>query len=164
MHRSDGHAPRRIDRVEVEQHRFQHGLVEVHRAGTHGVETTTRSHKIRRVDMTASLTETLQRLQEIRRLEANKEDVPLPELVFVSSTWTRRDDSNLRRQFASVLARAGIRRGRFHDPRHTYASLMAQAGAPPKYVQEQLGHSSIQVTMDIYSYLLPGGGKSGLRN
>ncbi len=35
----------------------------------------------------------------------------------------------------------------------------AEAGAPPKYVQEQLGHSSIQITMDIYSHLFPGGGQ-----
>lgn len=48
---------------------------------------------------------------------------------------------------------------RFHDLRHTYASRMAEAGAPPKYVQKQLGHSSFQVTMDIYSHLFPDGNR-----
>jgi integrase len=45
----------------------------------------------------------------------------------------------------------------FHDLRHTYASLMAEAGASPKYVQEQLRHASIQVTMHISSHLFPSG-------
>lgn len=48
---------------------------------------------------------------------------------------------------------------RFHDLRHTYASRMAEAGAPPKYVQKQLGHFSFQVTMDIYSHLFPDGNR-----
>ena len=51
------------------------------------------------------------------------------------------------------LDAAGLRQVRFHDLRHTYASELAEEGAPPKYVQLQLGHSSIQVTMDIYSHL-----------
>lgn len=83
----------------------------------------------------------------------------MPEYVFVTPSWTRWDDSNLRGAFRDLLTKAEIRHIRFHDLRHTYASLMAAAGAPPKYVQEQLGHSSIQVTMDIYSHLFPGGGQ-----
>ncbi|MCZ6799651.1 MAG: tyrosine-type recombinase/integrase [Nitrospirae bacterium] len=45
-----------------------------------------------------------------------------------------------------------MRQVRFHDLRHNYASELAVLGAPPKYVQAQLGHSSIQVTMDVYSH------------
>ncbi len=138
---------------------FKGKFIEVRRGVTHGIETTTKSHKIRRVDMTASLIETLQGLYESRSREAAIQRVAMPEYVFLTPSWTRWDDSNLRRIFAGLLTKAGIRRVRFHDLRHTYASLMAQAGAPPKYVQEQLGHSSIQVTMDIYSHLFPGGGQ-----
>jgi integrase len=43
----------------------------------------------------------------------------------------------------------------FHDLRHTYASLLIEQGAHPKYIQEQMGHSSIQVTMDVYGHLFP---------
>jgi hypothetical protein len=43
---------------------------------------------------------------------------------------------------------------RFHDLRHTNASLRIEAEQNPKYIQEQLGHSSIQVTMDVYGHLL----------
>ena len=45
---------------------------------------------------------------------------------------------------------------RFHDARHTHASLMLKQGIPPKIVQERLGHASIQVTLDTYSHVAPG--------
>lgn len=54
-----------------------------------------------------------------------------------------------------ALNRAGIDKIRFHDLRHTYASLLLANGAPMKYVQHQLGHSSITMTMDLYTHLLP---------
>ncbi len=44
---------------------------------------------------------------------------------------------------------------RFHDLRHTCASLLIAAGAHPKAIQVRLGHSSIQITMDRYGHLLP---------
>src|SRR5687768_8191026 len=81
------------------------------------------------------------------------------EWVFLSPQGVRWDERNLRRTFYRCLDKAGIRKVRFHDLRHTYASLMAEAGAPPKYVQKQLGHSSFQVTMDIYSHLFPDGNR-----
>ena len=83
----------------------------------------------------------------------------MSEWVFVTPSGTRWDDSNLRHAFIKLLRSAGIRRVRFHDLRHTYVSLMAQQGSPPKYIQEQCGHSSIQVTMDIYAHLFPSGNK-----
>lgn len=45
---------------------------------------------------------------------------------------------------------------RLHDCRHTFASLLIQQKANPKYIQEQLGHGSIKVTMDIYGHLFEG--------
>jgi integrase len=45
---------------------------------------------------------------------------------------------------------------RFHDLRHTHASLLLKAGVHPKVVQERLGHSSIAITLDIYSHVAPG--------
>ncbi|MBW1775928.1 MAG: tyrosine-type recombinase/integrase [Deltaproteobacteria bacterium] len=46
--------------------------------------------------------------------------------------------------------RAGLRKIRFHDLRHTFASLLIAQGEHPKYIQNQMGHSSINVTMDMY--------------
>ncbi|HEY2919048.1 MAG TPA: tyrosine-type recombinase/integrase [Candidatus Binatia bacterium] len=45
---------------------------------------------------------------------------------------------------------------RFHDARHTFASLLLQRGESPTYVKEQLGHSSIQMTVHVYGHLIPG--------
>jgi integrase len=45
---------------------------------------------------------------------------------------------------------------RLHDLRHTHASLMLKQGIHPKIVSERLGHASIQITLDIYSHVLPG--------
>ena len=50
----------------------------------------------------------------------------------------------------------GIKVIRFHDARHTHASLMLKRGVHPKIVQERLGHASIQITLDTYSHVAPG--------
>ena len=67
------------------------------------------------------------------------------------------DPDNLyHRYFQPVLTKAGLRKIRFHDLRHTFGSLLIQSGAPIVYVKEQMGHSSIQVTVDTYGHLIPG--------
>ena len=67
------------------------------------------------------------------------------------------DPDNLyHRVFLPVLAKAGIRRIRLHDLRHTFGSQLLHNGASIVYVKEQMGHSSIQVTVDIYGHLIPG--------
>ncbi len=58
-------------------------------------------------------------------------------------------------EFKPLLKRAGLNAIRFHDLRHTHASLLLLQGVHPKVVQERLGHSQIGVTMDVYSHLLP---------
>jgi len=55
-----------------------------------------------------------------------------------------------------AIRRAGLRVIRLHDARHTHASYMLKQGIHPKVVQERLGHSSIQVTLDTYSHVAPG--------
>jgi integrase len=70
---------------------------------------------------------------------------------------------NLRdRIFYGLLKKAGLRQVRFHDLRHTFASLLLQQGESPVYVKEQLGHSSIQITVDCYGHLIPGGNKQAV--
>ncbi len=137
---------------------FRSGFLEVRRAVVKRQLTSTKNHKLRRVDMSPQLIDALRHMREIRELESMS-GKPVSEWVFVTSSNTRWDDSNLRHAFIKLLRTAGIRRVRFHDLRHTYVSLMAQQGSPPKYIQEQCGHSSIQVTMDIYAHLFPSGNK-----
>jgi integrase len=60
----------------------------------------------------------------------------------------------LRRHFFPALKKAGVDRIRFHDLRHTYASLLIEQGENIKYIQNQLGHSSPSVTLDLYAHLL----------
>ena len=55
-----------------------------------------------------------------------------------------------------MVYKAGIKILRFHDLRHAHASLMLRTAASPKGISERLGHSSIAITMDIYSHVMPG--------
>jgi len=55
-----------------------------------------------------------------------------------------------------LLRVAGLRALKLHALRHTYASLLLQDGESPTYVKEQMGHSSIQVTVDVYGHFIPG--------
>jgi integrase len=57
--------------------------------------------------------------------------------------------------FQRQVELAGLRRIRLHDLRHTHATLALQAGVHPKVVCERLGHSSITITLDTYSHVLP---------
>jgi integrase len=121
--------------------------------------TNTKSKKARRVDMSKDLRRAFVELRDKRLLEAfmqGTNDIS-DELVFQSPDGGILDPDNLyHRYFLPVLAKAGIRKIRLHDLRHTFGSLLIQAGASIVYVKEQMGHSSIQVTADIYGHLIPG--------
>jgi site-specific recombinase XerD len=58
--------------------------------------------------------------------------------------------------WVKLIRRSGLNGIRLHDARHTHASLMLKQGIHPKIVQERLGHSSIQITLDTYSHVTPG--------
>ena len=75
---------------------------------------------------------------------------------------TRLDPSNLRKVFWKTVAKADLRRVRFHDLRHTYASLLIQQGESLAYIKDQLGHQSIQTTVDTYGHLVPGGNRQAV--
>jgi integrase len=61
----------------------------------------------------------------------------------------------VKRDFWPLLKAAGLPRIRFHDLRHTFTTLLIAQGESLKYIQTQLGHAPIQVTMDRYGHLLP---------
>lgn len=79
-----------------------------------------------------------------------------PEWIFCDEQGIPlRATSMVRQSFQPLLARAGLPRIRFHDLRHSTATLLFTLGIHPKIVQELLGHSQIFVTLDIYSHIVP---------
>jgi integrase len=143
---------------------FQSGFIEVRRAYVKGQITTPKNHKVRRVDMSPQLAETLKELRTERKREAlAKGWSEVPERVFVNEAGQVIDEWNLRaRVFYKALTKAGLRRIRIHDLRHTYASQLIQNGESLAYVRDQLGHKSIQITVDIYGHLVPGANRQAV--
>ena len=77
-------------------------------------------------------------------------------MVFTNGTGAPVDPDNMiKRNFQPALEAAGLRRIRFHDLRHTFASLLIDQGENIKFIQSQLGHASIQTTIDRYGHLMP---------
>jgi integrase len=76
-------------------------------------------------------------------------------LVFITANGTPYSPRNLIRYFKQSLVKAELPEIRFHDLRHTAATLLLTAGVHPKIVQEMLGHSQINLTLDTYSHVLP---------
>jgi integrase len=78
------------------------------------------------------------------------------EWVFCDTRGGQLRRSNvIRNSFKPILKRAKLRNFRFHDLRHTSATLLLAQGIHPKVVQERLGHSQISLTLDTYSHVLP---------
>jgi len=76
-------------------------------------------------------------------------------LVFTSTIGTPLDERNVRREFYALSKVHDLPRIRLHDLRHSCATILLAAGEHPKVVQAILGHSSVQLTLDTYSHLLP---------
>jgi integrase len=100
-------------------------------------------------------------LREHRRAQAETRLLAGPawadtDLVFSDALGRPLSANRLRWHFHRLLREAGLPRIRLHDLRHTMATLMLAAGEHPKVVSERLGHSTIAVTIDTYSHVLPG--------
>ncbi|MCB2202896.1 site-specific integrase [bacterium] len=76
-------------------------------------------------------------------------------ISFWGSGQTPLDKSNVNKIYKKCLKEAGLSNIRFHDLRHTAATLMLQEGINPKVVQERLGHSDISLTLNTYNRVLP---------
>jgi integrase len=77
------------------------------------------------------------------------------DLVFPNLLGRSRGSSNVSRNLHQLLDRAGLPQIRFHDLRHTAATLMLGRGVHPKLVSDMLGHASVGITLDTYSHSLP---------
>ena len=130
----------------------------VQRRWYRGRFSTPKGKRDRRVDVSRELRHVLLELRDQRLLEAYQQGRSsiVDDLLFPGE-----DGKPLRARklvesyFLPSLERAGLRRFRFHDLRHTFGSLLMEAGAPLPYVKDQMGHSSIQITADKYVHLIP---------
>jgi len=66
-----------------------------------------------------------------------------------------RKDNFMHRVWRPLIRKAGLTPLRFHDLRHTFATLSLAAGVPIKVVQERLGHASAKTTLDVYAKVIP---------
>jgi len=76
--------------------------------------------------------------------------------VFCNKNGAPMSPDTVSHAFNRLVKRTEIPHVRFHDLRHTHATLMLKQGVNPKIVCERLGHSSVTITMDTYSHVLPG--------
>ena len=143
---------------------FEGRSITIQRTFSRGKIGLPKNGKHRRIDMSKQLTQVLKDAKHQRKLETiNKGWGKVPKWVFVSNAGTALDINDWRKRvFYKAIEKAKLRKIRVHDIRHTYASLLIQAGESLAYVRDQLGHHSISVTVDIYGHLTPGGNKDAV--
>jgi integrase len=153
---------------------FANRFLIVRRQYRDGAQKRTKTKKLRKVDISDALLQELQALRKLRRekaLAAGQNEIP--EWVFLSPGKKLKDDKrelgqpvdmdNFRnRVFWIACDKAKIRRRRFHDTRHSFASILLMNGESPAYVKEQLGHSSIKITVDVYGHFIPGANRQAV--
>ena len=120
---------------------------------------TPKSGKLRTIDVPASLINRLKERRSVRQAAAAVAGVELSPWIFPAATEPAKpmNDAWFRdRVWRPLLEKAEVRHIRVHDARHTYASILLRRGVTPAYVCKQMGHSSIQVTVDLYGHFIPG--------
>lgn len=126
----------------------------------------TKSGKVRKVDVSDALMSAFLELRRKRKealLAQGKNELPATEWIFPNQDGGFQDMKNLKkRHFQKCLEKAGLRHIRFHELRHTFASLLIQNKESLTYVKEQLGHSSIKITVDVYGHLVPGANRQAV--
>ena len=157
---------------------FRGRFIHVQRNLARGAITTPKNGKTRKVDMSAKLAEVLDAMLSKRRAAALEKEMQkepgerrdaaavvnavMEDWLFETPAGTQLDPSNVRKVFNKLLTAAKLRRVRFHDLRHTFASLLLAQGESLAYVKDQMGHSSINVTVDVYGHLVPGGNRAAV--
>ena len=110
----------------------------------------TKSGKGRRVDLADETVRVLAEHKELQGEWGSREC-----FIFCDGEGAPLDPNKVTKQFKSVVREAGFGSLRFHDLRHTHASLKMAEGSHLKVVSERLGHSGIGITGDLYSRVLP---------
>jgi integrase len=112
----------------------------ISRAMSDGIESSTKSGRVRRVPLPDQAAAALDRLSKRENFIGENE------LVFCNALGRHLDGSALRRRFKRARDAAGLRPLRFHDLRHTYGSLLAAAGVDLVTIQAVMGHSALATT------------------
>ena len=131
----------------------------VNRAGKYGIlENAPKTEKSKRRIMLPQFV-----LDALKKHRAQQDEIRLQagptwqehNLVFTTDTGGFVEGTHLNRRFKQLLKEAGLPDMRFHDLRHSAATILLGKGVHPKLVQELLGHSQMSITMDRYSHVLP---------
>lgn len=132
----------------------------MHRLATHktvfrGTKTAKSS---RAVDLSSSIITMLKEHSDNEMTQCSRVEVPFTNdrLVFCKWDGTPLIPSSVSQAWKRLTQHLGYEHIRFHDLRHSCATLLLKAGIHPKIVQERLGHSSISITLDTYSHVTPG--------
>ena len=138
---------------------FERRVLIIRRTERRGRVSVPKSGKARRVDMSRQLTHALSGLKSLQEAEAVVAGRAAPVRVFSMPGTGEpiRDDSFRNYVWSAILRRAGLRYRKPHTLRHTFASLLIEAGESLKYVQEQLGHHSPAFTLAVYGHHIPRG-------
>jgi integrase len=141
---------------------FNGNFIEIRQNCVRGIISTPKSGKIRRVDMSSELRRVLKSFLTSRKQEALRKGWGQPpEWLFYNKAGNLIDINHLRKRvFYKNFENAGLRKIRMHDMRHTYATLRIQSGHNIADVSKQLGHHSINITVDTYYHWIPGTNKS----
>jgi len=147
--------------VDLEGGRVQVAQTVIEVSGVPTIGRPKTAHSARSIDLDAGTVDALashRRGQAAERL-AWGPSYSETELVFSREDGAMPRPSGISRRFTLAVRDAGVPKIRFHDLRHTWATLALQAGVHPKVVQERLGHASIGITMDTYSHVMRGMGR-----
>ena len=123
------------------------------------VEAEPKTQKSRRSVLIAPFALEALKEHRVRQLEAKLKAGPSwqeHDYVFCTLHGTHLNPNHVVEEFKLLLKKAGLPDIRFHDLRHSAATLLLSLGVHPKIVQELLGHTQISMTMDVYSHVLPG--------
>ena len=142
---------------------FHGRFIQVSKTTDRGRTGTPKNGKSRRVDMSLGLAATLKGLRVAQGKYALREGASLVPFLFPNRLGRLMDRMGVYRYiWAPLLKKAGFRQIHVHDLRHTFASLLIQNGESLAYVKEQMGHSSIKMTVDTYGHIVPGGNKAAV--
>ena len=99
----------------------------------------------------------LRKLYLAEKKNALREGRGVREAVFTTKKGIRIPQNTIRGVWAKLLEKAQYDYRKFHTTRHTFASLLISANKPMVAVKEQMGHHSIQITVDVYGHFIPSG-------
>lgn len=136
-------------------------FIDVKRSYKKGKIGPTKTGRSRRVDMSDQLAAALKDIHDSRKVIDGPGESTATEIIF-QRNGKPMEQGFIRRVFKTILTKAELKHRRVHEARHAFASHLLSQGVSPVYVKEQLGHTSIQMTVDIYGHLIPGSNREAV--